>query len=87
MPATIGGDMLRIAWLWRRGLPSSKSIASIALERLIGAVVALSGAAAALAYFSVGLAGHAELRPVLEIALTALALLLGGACFRSGRAP
>ena len=41
--------MLRIAWLWRRGLPSSKSVASIALERLIGAVVALSGAAAALA--------------------------------------
>ena len=78
MPATIGGDVVRIAWLWRRGIPSRKSLASIALERLIGAVVALSGAALALAYLSAGLAGQPELRPIFGIALTALALLVAG---------
>jgi glycosyltransferase 2 family protein len=78
MPATIGGDVLRSAWLWRRGVPGSKSIASIALERLIGAVVALSAAAAALAYLSAELAGRAELRTSLGVVLAALALLVGG---------
>jgi glycosyltransferase 2 family protein len=78
MPATIGGDVLRSAWLWRRGVPGSKSIASIALERLIGAGVALSAAAGALAYLSAELAGRAELRTSLGLVLAALALLVAG---------
>ena len=78
MPATIGGDVLRSAWLWRRGVPGSRSLASIALERLIGAVVALAAAAAALAYLSAELAGRAELRTSLGVVLAALALLVGG---------
>lgn len=78
MPATIGGDVLRMAWLWRRGVPATRSVASIALERLIGAVVALATPAAALACLSAQLAGRAGLRMVLAVVLAALALLVAG---------
>ena len=81
LPATIGGDLIRTGWLWRRGLPASAGAASIILERVVGSAVALAFAGAGLIF----LAGHAtaalDLTPLLAVTLASfggvlLALLL-----------
>ena len=79
LPATVGGDAMRIAWLWRRGVPGSGSAASIALERLTGSLVALATAVLAFAYLSARVADRTDLEPVFWLALGGLVVALAGA--------
>lgn len=76
LPATVGGDLLRVTWLWRRGNDTGIAMASIALERLVGFAVGLSLAVASLAYLLAASAAGADLSAFLLPTLTALLLFL-----------
>ena len=86
LPATIGGDIVRTGWLWRRGLAASAAAASIALERVIGFAVALAFAGAGLTFLAGQATTALDLKPLLAITLLAfIGVLL--ALFLSFRVP
>ena len=76
LPATIGGDIVRTGWLWRRGVPASAAAASIALERAVGFAVALAFAAAGLAFLAAQATTALDLEPLLAITLLTFAAVL-----------
>lgn len=78
LPATVGADALRIAWLWRRGAPGWPVTASVVVERLIGFAVSLGIAAAALLYVSrVSLETSVDLGFAMPVVLVALLAVVG----------
>jgi uncharacterized protein (TIRG00374 family) len=86
LPATIGGDLIRTGWLWRRGVPASAAAASIALERAVGFAVALAFAGAGLAFLAAQATTELDLEPLLAVTLASFALMLL-ALFLSFRVP
>lgn len=50
LPSTVGADALRITWLWRAGVDPHDATASVAVERLIGALVTFGAALLGLAW-------------------------------------
>ncbi len=86
LPATIGGDIVRTGWLWRRGVPAGVAAASIALERAVGFAVALAFAGAGLAFLAAQATTGLDLKPLLAITLSTFALMLL-ALFLSFRVP
>lgn len=44
LPSTVGGDAMRVGWLWRNGVDANDATASIVVERVVGAFVTLAAA-------------------------------------------
>jgi uncharacterized protein (TIRG00374 family) len=44
LPSTVGGDAMRVGWLWRHGVDANDATASIVVERMVGALVTLAAA-------------------------------------------
>ncbi|WP_191059131.1 lysylphosphatidylglycerol synthase transmembrane domain-containing protein [Geminicoccus harenae] len=42
LPATVGGDAMRVGWLWRSGVDANDATASIMVERIVGAFVTMA---------------------------------------------
>src|SRR5690606_39114394 len=78
MPATVGADALRIAWLWRRGAPGWPVTASVVVERLVGFAVGLAISATALLYLShVSLDAPVDFGAAIPIVLFTLLAVVG----------
>jgi uncharacterized protein (TIRG00374 family) len=78
LPATVGPDALRIAWLWRRGAPGWPVTASVVVERLLGFAVSLGIAATALLYLSqVSLETSVDFGAAIPVVLLVLLAVVG----------
>ena len=44
LPSTVGGDAMRVGWLWRNGVDANDAAASVVVERVVGAFVTLAAA-------------------------------------------
>lgn len=74
LPSTVGADLLRAAWSWRRGLRSEAAAAAVVVERAIGFLASLTLSVAAVVYLSASppFAGLAAFRWI-AVALLVLA--------------
>jgi uncharacterized protein (TIRG00374 family) len=73
LPSTVGADMLRAAWSWRRGLRSEAAVAAVVVERAIGFLASFSLSVAAVVYLSAS-AAFAELAAFRWIAVALFVL-------------
>lgn len=78
LPASAGGDAVRVAWLWRRGIDAHQSAASVVVEKVLGALVGLGFAAIGIVVLSHDIAAARELGRWLPAVLAAAALVAGG---------
>jgi uncharacterized protein (TIRG00374 family) len=73
LPSTVGADMLRAAWAWRKGLGSGSAVATFVVERAIGFVVGSYLTVLGLLYLGAGGYMPAGLSSLRWIALVAWA--------------
>lgn len=75
LPASAGGDAVRVAWLWRRGIDAHQSAASVVVEKVLGALVGLAFAALGIVVLSHDIAAARDLGQWLPLVLAAGALI------------
>jgi uncharacterized membrane protein YbhN (UPF0104 family) len=76
LPSTVGGDAMRVGWLWRNGVDANDAAASVVVERVVGAFVTM--AAAMVGMFWLGrLAAFSDEMHGLIVAAAAVMALIG----------
>jgi uncharacterized membrane protein YbhN (UPF0104 family) len=78
LPASAGGDAVRVAWLWRRGIDAHQSAASVVIEKVLGALVGLGFAAVGIVILSHDVAAARDLGRWLPVVLGAGVLVAAG---------
>ena len=85
LPASIGGDVMRVTWLTYRIANSGKIISSVVVERLLGALALALVAVASFVLFARHLAGTSPELTVAIVAILSISLV-GTAVIFSRRA-
>ncbi len=86
LPSTVGGDAMRVGWLWRNGVDANDAAASVVVERVVGAFVTM--AAAMVGMFWLGrLAAFSDEMHGLIVAAAAVMALIGAGLVWSWAGP
>lgn len=78
LPSTVGGDAMRVGWLWRNGVDANDATASVVVERVVGAFVTLAAAMVGMFWLGRLAALSEEMHGMLFVAAVAMVLISMG---------
>jgi uncharacterized membrane protein YbhN (UPF0104 family) len=78
LPSTVGGDAMRVGWLWRNGVDANDAAASVVVERVVGAFVTMAAAMVGMFWLGRLAAFSDEMHGMILAAAAVMALIGAG---------